>query len=66
MKSIKRIAHLTTVRTIDAELAKAPEGSAKARLLAQAKAMGITLEQFEECVYDAVAALTDADPVVGV
>ncbi|MGO2705277.1 hypothetical protein [Pseudomonas helleri] len=66
MKSIKRIAHLTTVRTIDTELAKAPEGSVKARLLAQAKAMGITLEQFEECVYDAVAALTDADPVVGV
>ena len=66
MKSIKRIAHLTTVRTIDTELAKATEGSVKARLLAQAKAMGITLEQFEECVYDAVAALTDADPVVGV
>lgn len=66
MKSIKSVARLTTVRTIDTELAKAPEGSVKARLLTQAKAMGLTLEQFEDCVYDAVAALTDAEPVVGI
>lgn len=65
MKSIKSIARITTVRTIDTELAKAPEGSVKARLLTQAKVMCLTLEQFEDCVFDTFAALKDADPVVG-
>jgi len=65
MTPIKRIARMTTIRTIDTELANACKDSSKARLLTQAKAMGLTLEQFGDCVYDAFAVLKDADPVVG-
>ncbi|UMZ14719.1 hypothetical protein I9018_13910 [Pseudomonas sp. MPFS] len=66
MSMIKPVARMTTTRTIDTELSRAPKGSTKARLLTQAKALGLTLTEFENLVYDAVEALTDADPVVGV